>query len=186
MGGDEGWRSVSFKERLGRVKHDLPPVLQTAGSAGIAYLISSEVLGHERPIFAALTAVVARRHGVSEDRVLMTAGGDDALFRCFLSMAGASVVATTPSFEMIRRYTEAGYTHVWVHQIGPHQDGQCGPARAGNHAPGRRSDAPRQAPPARPRLRQGLQAQARARGSYDHPLMIQTLTSQQPAPDIPG
>ena len=58
VGGDEAWRSVSVKERLARVRHDLPPVLQTAGSAGIAYLISSEVLGHERPIFAALTAVI--------------------------------------------------------------------------------------------------------------------------------
>lgn len=52
-----------------------------------------------------LTAAVAKRHGISEDRVLVTAGGDDALFRCFLSVAGRSVVATTPSFEMIRRYT---------------------------------------------------------------------------------
>jgi histidinol-phosphate aminotransferase len=57
------------------------------------------------PSTSELTAAVARRHGVSADRVLVTAGGDDALFRCFLSMAGASVVATTPSFEMIRRYT---------------------------------------------------------------------------------
>jgi histidinol-phosphate aminotransferase len=57
------------------------------------------------PDTTALTAIVARRHGVSEKRVLVTAGGDDALFRCFLSVAGSSVVATTPSFEMIRRYT---------------------------------------------------------------------------------
>ena len=57
-GGDEGWRGVALRERLGQVKNDLPPVLQSAGSAGIGYLISSEVIGHERPIFAALTAVV--------------------------------------------------------------------------------------------------------------------------------
>jgi len=42
---------------------------------------------------------------VGTDRVLVTAGGDDALFRCFLSRAGGRVVATNPGFEMIRRYT---------------------------------------------------------------------------------
>ena len=52
-----------------------------------------------------LREVLAGRHGLGPDRVLVTAGGDDALFRCFLSVAGSSVVATTPSFEMIRRYT---------------------------------------------------------------------------------
>jgi histidinol-phosphate aminotransferase len=57
------------------------------------------------PNTSELTAALASRHGISEDRVLVTAGGDDALFRCFLSVAGTSVVATTPSFEMIRRYT---------------------------------------------------------------------------------
>ena len=57
------------------------------------------------PDTSALRALVASRHEITEDRVLVTAGGDDALFRCFLSVAGTSVVATTPSFEMIRRYT---------------------------------------------------------------------------------
>ena len=57
------------------------------------------------PDTTALRAIVARRHGITEDRVLVTAGGDDALFRCFLSVAGRSVVATTPTFEMVRRYT---------------------------------------------------------------------------------
>jgi len=47
---------------------------------------------------------IAERHEVSVSRVLVTAGGDDGLFRCFLATAGRSVVATTPSFEMIRRY----------------------------------------------------------------------------------
>lgn len=56
--GGEGPLKVTLKERLARVRHDLPPVLQTAGSAGIAYFISTEFLGHERPIFAALTAVI--------------------------------------------------------------------------------------------------------------------------------
>lgn len=51
-----------------------------------------------------LRTLVAQRHQVGEDRVLVTAGGDDALFRSFLATAGDPVVATTPSFEMIRRY----------------------------------------------------------------------------------
>lgn len=51
-----------------------------------------------------LRALVADRNGVSPDRVLVTAGGDDALFRCFLANRSGAVVSTTPSFEMIRRY----------------------------------------------------------------------------------
>lgn len=51
-----------------------------------------------------LRQVVAARHGLPENQVLVTAGGDDALFRCFLSVGGGTVAATTPSFEMIRRY----------------------------------------------------------------------------------
>lgn len=51
-----------------------------------------------------LTRAVAARHGVPVDRVLVTAGGDDALFRCLIASAGRAVVATTPTFEMIRRY----------------------------------------------------------------------------------
>ncbi len=47
---------------------------------------------------------IADRHGLPETQVLMTAGGDDALFRCLLSIIGGSVVATSPTFEMIRRY----------------------------------------------------------------------------------
>ena len=53
-----------------------------------------------------LRTVVARRHGLSPSQVLVTAGGDDALFRCFLANAGARVVSTTPSFEMIDRYAD--------------------------------------------------------------------------------
>ena len=51
-----------------------------------------------------LVEAVAARHGVSVDQVLVTAGGDDALFRCLLASADRAVVATTPTFEMIRRY----------------------------------------------------------------------------------
>jgi histidinol-phosphate aminotransferase len=58
------------------------------------------------PETSGLRAVVAVLHGLPESRVLVTAGGDDALFRCFLSNAGGPTVATTPSFEMIRRYAQ--------------------------------------------------------------------------------
>lgn len=57
------------------------------------------------PDISRLTTQVAARHAVSEAMVLVTAGGDDALFRCFLK-CGGPVVATTPSFEMIARYSE--------------------------------------------------------------------------------
>ena len=57
------------------------------------------------PDTARLTRSVAARHGLPTGRVLVTAGGDDALFRCLLSSAGRAVVATTPTFEMVRRYT---------------------------------------------------------------------------------
>ncbi|MEX2624375.1 MAG: aminotransferase class I/II-fold pyridoxal phosphate-dependent enzyme [Acidimicrobiia bacterium] len=55
-----------------------------------------------------LRRALARLHGVSEDSVLVTAGGDDALFRCFLARVGRGrqVVSTYPTFEMIPRYTE--------------------------------------------------------------------------------
>lgn len=56
------------------------------------------------PDVRGLAQAVADRHRVAVDRVLVTAGGDDAILRCFLAVAGRAVVATTPSFEMIRRY----------------------------------------------------------------------------------
>ena len=60
------------------------------------------------PDTGSLRARLAVLHGVSEDRVLVTAGGDDALSRCFLARVteGAEVVSTYPTFEMIPRYAE--------------------------------------------------------------------------------
>ncbi|MFQ5523544.1 MAG: aminotransferase class I/II-fold pyridoxal phosphate-dependent enzyme [Acidimicrobiia bacterium] len=63
-------------------------------------------LANRYPDVEALRRAVARRHGVEEDRVLVTAGGDDALARCFLQLRGERAVVTTPSFEMIYRYAE--------------------------------------------------------------------------------
>ncbi len=49
---------------------------------------------------------LAEMHGLPTDQVLVTAGGDDALFRCVLSRLGPerTAVATTPTFEMIPVY----------------------------------------------------------------------------------
>ena len=60
------------------------------------------------PDTGSLRAKLAALHGVSEDRVLVTAGGDDALSRCFLARVteGREVVSTYPTFEMIPRYAE--------------------------------------------------------------------------------
>ena len=60
------------------------------------------------PDTSPLRARLAALHGVSEDRVLVTAGGDDALSRCFLARVteGGEVVSTYPTFEMIPRYAE--------------------------------------------------------------------------------
>ena len=51
-----------------------------------------------------LTRRLADWHGLAREQVLVTAGGDDALFRCFLAKAGKRAVSTRPSFEMISRY----------------------------------------------------------------------------------
>jgi histidinol-phosphate aminotransferase len=58
------------------------------------------------PDTSPLRAKLAALHGLSEDRVLVTAGGDDALSRCFLARVseGGRVVGTYPTFEMIPRY----------------------------------------------------------------------------------
>lgn len=58
------------------------------------------------PEITALMEAIASRHQVEPDQVLVTAGGDDALFRCFLARSGSTVVTTTPTFEMISRYSD--------------------------------------------------------------------------------
>jgi histidinol-phosphate aminotransferase len=60
------------------------------------------------PDTSGLRARLAALHGVGEDRVLVTAGGDDALSRCFMARVGPGrrVVSTYPTFEMIPRYAE--------------------------------------------------------------------------------
>lgn len=63
-------------------------------------------LANRYPRLDKLRTAVAERHGVQDRQVLVTAGGDDALARCFLTNAGKSFVTTTPTFEMVRNYGE--------------------------------------------------------------------------------
>ncbi len=55
-----------------------------------------------------LRSRLAAMHGLSPNQLLLTAGGDDALFRCFLSRSGpdTTAVATRPTFEMIPIYAD--------------------------------------------------------------------------------
>lgn len=60
------------------------------------------------PDTSRLRARLAGLHGVGEDQVLVTAGGDDALSRCFQARIGSGreAITTTPTFEMIPRYAD--------------------------------------------------------------------------------
>lgn len=69
------------------------------------------------PSTAAFAGLLAERWGVAADRVLVTAGGDDALDRLMRAMLceGREIVFPVPSFEMIERYARlAGGTIVEV------------------------------------------------------------------------
>lgn len=62
-------------------------------------------LANRYPTTSGLSSAIAERHSIDDRQVLVTAGGDDALFRCFLARAGCDVVTTTPTFEMIGKYS---------------------------------------------------------------------------------
>ncbi|GIW51217.1 MAG: hypothetical protein KatS3mg081_0572 [Gemmatimonadales bacterium] len=68
-------------------------------------LESSELL-RRYPDPGPLESLLASRFGVDPDRVLVTAGADDAIDRCFRAFAGGggAVVYTVPSFAMLERY----------------------------------------------------------------------------------
>lgn len=69
------------------------------------------------PDTSRLRARLAALHGVSAESVLVTAGGDDALMRCFMARTGRGrrVLTTRPTFEMIPRYAEqSGATMVEI------------------------------------------------------------------------
>lgn len=71
---------------------------RVATTAGIA---------HRYPDTTELRDAIADLRGISPERVLITAGGDDALFRCCAALIepGTRVVTTTPTFEMVTRYS---------------------------------------------------------------------------------
>ena len=97
-------------------RHDAPIELFLDGNEGRppeeSICEALEKLGVEAmsryPQEPALERWFAKRWGVAEDRVLLTAGGDDALdriCRCVLTK-GRELIFPVPSFEMIARYAE--------------------------------------------------------------------------------
>lgn len=60
------------------------------------------------PSTAPLAEMLAARHGIDPSRVIVTAGGDDALDRIMRAMLpeGREIVFPVPSFEMIERYAK--------------------------------------------------------------------------------
>lgn len=60
------------------------------------------------PDISGVRAQLAALHGLEPDQILVTAGGDDALNRCFLALVRSDrqAVTTYPTFEMIPRYAE--------------------------------------------------------------------------------
>ncbi len=80
----------------------------TEASELLASLVDPSRVASRYPDTADLRRALAGLHGLPEESVLVTAGGDDALFRCFLAWVarGEQVISTTPTFEMISRYSE--------------------------------------------------------------------------------
>jgi histidinol-phosphate aminotransferase len=77
-----------------------PGIFRPLATADVASLVRAY------PSTAGLTEALARRHGLEAERVLVTAGADDALDRaCRALLApGRNLVLPEPTFEMIRRY----------------------------------------------------------------------------------
>ncbi len=74
----------------------------------IRSIVGADELIRRYPDTTALRQRIAELHDLPSEQVLVTAGGDDALFRCVLARLGPgqTAVATKPSFEMISVYTE--------------------------------------------------------------------------------
>lgn len=101
-----------------QIRYSLPPIgndvdLDLSRNEGralsvdlLAGLAAQEGLVNRYPNTAPLRSALAGRLGVAEDQVLVTAGADDALLRCFLAFAGPghTVMSTTPTFEMVPIY----------------------------------------------------------------------------------
>ncbi len=72
----------------------------------LARVATTAGIAHRYPDTSALRDAIADLRGVALERVLITAGGDDALFRSCAALIGPGtrVVTTTPTFEMVTRY----------------------------------------------------------------------------------
>lgn len=72
----------------------------------LARVATTAGIAHRYPDTTELRDAIADLRGVAPDRVLITAGGDDALFRscAALIQPGTRMVTTTPTFEMVARY----------------------------------------------------------------------------------
>ena len=64
-------RASAFRRRLevafGRLRAEGLPILQTAVAAGVAWYLATLVLGHERPFFAAIAAVISLGLAVGQE-----------------------------------------------------------------------------------------------------------------------
>jgi uncharacterized membrane protein YgaE (UPF0421/DUF939 family) len=64
-------RASAFRRRLevafGRLRTEGLPILQTAVAAGVAWYLATLVLGHERPFFAAIAAVISLGLAVGQE-----------------------------------------------------------------------------------------------------------------------
>jgi len=103
---------------MSRVSYSPPPtgpdvdldLSKNEGRSTLTNLIDSldrpDELIRRYPDTTPLGRRLARLHGLCEDQVLVTAGGDDALLRCFLARLGPGMTAVTtrPTFEMIPIY----------------------------------------------------------------------------------
>lgn len=103
--------------RLDRNEGPLPLVeLRAAPGSGALRTL------REYPATAELERELAASLGIEPDRVLVTAGADDALFRIALGLCGGgrSAVLPTPTFEMIPRYLAlAGAETLEVQSLAP-------------------------------------------------------------------
>ena len=71
-----------------------------------ASLSDPDLLLRRYPDASELEAALAERHGVAAERIIVTAGADDALDRVCRALlgAGSEIVIPTPTFEMLPRY----------------------------------------------------------------------------------
>jgi histidinol-phosphate aminotransferase len=80
----------------------------TDAASLIAGIEDPERVVSRYPDVSPLRALLAELHDVESESVLVTAGGDDSLGRCFPALVGhgGRAATTFPTFEMIRRFAE--------------------------------------------------------------------------------